>query len=195
MVTRRKRFQEHAGNQRPAAGDHTISIDMGVTPGPTKPAETMTTAELKKEVDRLALILRQRQQPDKQDRDLGIFADAVYTKINEVLGGAITGNVGPLSIRQLFQSAETWGPILAFLEQAGYLTMTPAEKVAVYGYLAELVVRHAYTVSKRSRAPMSPKLVANCSGNLGGLFEREFPGYLRRGHAGIVARRLCMALS
>ena len=153
--------------------------------------EGMSTAEIKRQLDRLALVLQERTQPSRQDRDLNSFSDAVHEKMGELLAGNVAGNAGPLAVRQLFQAPSTWGPISAFLERAGYLALGPVEKVAVYRFLAELVVRHAYTVSRRSRAPLSPKLVASCSGNLGGLFERAFPGYLRNGLAPMVARRLC----
>lgn len=160
-------------------------------PGTGNEIEKMSTSELKQQLDRFALALQERQQPGKSDRDLCAFADAVHEKMSELLAGNIAGNAGPLVVRQLFQAPPVWGPILAFLERAGYLALKPAEKTVVYRFLAELVVRHAYTVSRRSKAPMSPKLVASCSGNLGGLFDRSFPGYLRNGLAAVVARRLC----
>ena len=151
----------------------------------------MSTSELKQQLDRLAMALQERQQPSKGDRDLCSFSDAVHEKISELLAGSVAGNAGPLTIRQIFQAPAVWGPILAFLERSGYLALKPAEKTVVYRFLAELVVRHAYTVSRRSKAPLSPKLVASCSGNLGGLFERSFPGYLRNGLAHVVATKLC----
>lgn len=154
--------------------------------------QTMSLVELKKQLDALALVYQERQKPGSQDRDVGLFSDAVHQKLDELLAGNITGNVGPLAIRELFRVPGTWGPILAFLERTGYVALPPAEKAVIYGFLADLVVRHAYSVSRRSRAPMSPKLVANCSGNLGSLFDREFPGYLRAGLAKLVAKRLCM---
>lgn len=152
---------------------------------------TLPLAELKAQLDRLALAYQERQKPSTQDRDLGLFSDAVHSKITDILAGNIAGNTGPLAVRELFRVPGIWGPILAFLQRTGYAELPPAQKVVIYSFLAELVVRHAYTVSRRSKAPLSPKLVASCSGNLGGLFEREFPGYLRSGLAKIVASRMC----
>jgi hypothetical protein len=160
-------------------------------PGTGKELENMSTSELKQHLDCIALVLQERQRPSKNDRDLCSFADAVHEKTAELLAGSVAGNAGPLAVRQIFQTPAVWGPILAFLERSGYLALKPAEKTVVYRFLAELVVRHAYTVSRKSRAPLSPKLVASCSGNLGGLFERSFPGYLRNGLASVVAGKLC----
>lgn len=193
MATTRKTVLKKRARGLGAGGTKPLSIDRGFLspPLPGADVERMSTSELKQALDRLALALQQRQQPSKQDRDLCSFSDAVHEKMSELLAGNLAGNAGPLAVRQLFQSPSTWGPILAFLERSGYLALSPAEKTVVYRFLAELVVRHAYTVSRRSKAPMSPKLVASCSGNIGGLFERAFPGYLRNGLAPVVARRMC----
>ena len=67
------------------------------------------------------------------------------------------------------------------------------ERQSVYNLLADLVVRHAHGISMRSAAPLSPKLVANCSNNVASIFDKAFPGYVRAGLAHIVARQLTRA--
>jgi hypothetical protein len=61
---------------------------------------------------------------------------------------------------------------------------------AVYRTLGRLLVEHAHEVSRRSGAPLGPKLVGQCVGNLPGVFERSFPGYLAAGLAPVVARQM-----
>ena len=63
--------------------------------------EKMSTAELKVQLDRLALVLQERQHPSKSDRDLCSFSDAIHEKMGELLAGNIAGNAGPLAVRQI----------------------------------------------------------------------------------------------
>ena len=94
-------------------------------------------------------------------------------------------------VRSQYQPAATWRPVVAFLTRTGWINMTPAEKARLYAFLARLVVRHSQRVARHSRIPVTLKLVVNCTANIGGLFEQQFPGYIKAGLAGVIARRLC----
>ena len=77
---------------------------------------------------------------------------------------------------------------MQFLQQSGLSACTVNERQQAYHILAELVVQHARYVARKSGAPLSPKLVANCMPNLPGVFEDAFPGYLEAGVAAMVAK-------
>jgi hypothetical protein len=64
------------------------------------------------------------------------------------------------------------------------------ERGSVYRMLAALLVDHARSISDFTGAPLGPKLVGSCTGNIAGVFEKAFPGYVRAGLAKIAARQL-----
>lgn len=77
-----------------------------------------------------------------------------------------------------------------FMADAKFDQLKVAERQSVYALLAQMVVTQAQAISRNGYAPLGPKLVANCSQNIAGLFDQNFPGYLRAGLAHIVARQL-----
>lgn len=68
--------------------------------------------------------------------------------------------------------------------------MRVTERQAVYDFFADLLVKRAADVADFTHAPLGPRLVANCLGDLPGIFASSFPGYLGAGLAGVVLRRI-----
>jgi hypothetical protein len=68
------------------------------------------------------------------------------------------------------------------------LDLPVLERQQAYNLVAELLVQYAKVAARRSGAPMSPKLVANCSQNVAGVFDSAFPGYAASGLARMVVR-------
>lgn len=173
----------------------------GIIPPPPSDLASITSAvaglskkDRKALFDRLALEHRSTAgtQVDERDRDLVMFSDAISTALAAIIpiGGPA---YGPVLVRDALKPRATWQHVAAFLASTGYGALAPPEKVRVYGFLAGLLVNHALGISRRTGAPLSVKLVTNCVGQMAGLFELEFPGYLAAGFTGVVARRLCAA--
>jgi hypothetical protein len=121
-------------------------------------------------------------------RDLDMWAEAVHRELTRRLGSLDGGIVGPMVVRKLVAAGASWKPVEQFMAASKLSELTVTERQRAYYMLAELLVRHALTVARRSGAPMSAKLVANCTNNLAGVFEESFPGYLEAGLARMVTR-------
>lgn len=153
----------------------------------TKLAEQLSPAQRKQLLAELSL---QGQASDLGDtRDLDMWAGSIYSALVASNGGGSGGVPGPAIVKRAVASNGAWGYVRGFMEDAGFDKLKVVERQTVYKLLADMVVQQAKHVSYKSNAPLSPKLVANCSVNVSGLFEQSFPGYLRAGLAHIVARR------
>ncbi len=136
------------------------------------------------------LALMASGQDGDQVRDKDMWAAAVTTALVEANGGRPGGVPGQMIVKRSTASGTPWQAVWGFIESSGFSKLQVTERQSVYGLLASLVVKNAVYVSRETGAPLSPRLVANCSNNLAGLFDQAFPGYLRAGLAPIVARRL-----
>ena len=143
--------------------------------------------ERKTVLDSLLLEL-QLSADTRPDRDVGMWAEAVHRELTRRLGSMDGGLVGPMVVRKTVAVGTSWKPVDSFMRSSRLNELTVTERQRAYYLLAELLVRHARAVARRSGVPLSPKLVANCTVNLPGLFEDAFPGYLNAGLAKVVAR-------
>jgi hypothetical protein len=125
-----------------------------------------------------------------QERDLDMWAHAVYESLGDALGGAGAGLVGPAMIKRILAAPGSWKAVTEFMRVSRMDQVKVTERQAIYRMLADLVVGNARYISGRSGVPLSPKLVSTCSVNIAGIFDQAFPGYLASGLAFIVAKRL-----
>ncbi len=149
--------------------------------------KSLPEGERKKILDSL-LLENQLTVEAKADRDLDMWAEAVHRELTRRLGSLDGGLVGPGVVRKLLSAGGSWKPVEQFMAASKLCELKVVERQRAYYMLAELLVRHALVVARRSGAPMSAKLVSNCTGNLAGVFEESFPGYLEAGLARMVAR-------
>ncbi len=149
--------------------------------------KSLPEGERKKILDSL-LLESQLNGEAKATRDLDMWAEAVHRELTRRLGSLDGGLVGPGVVRKLVSAGGSWKPVEQFMATSKLSELTVVERQRAYYMLAELLVRHALVVARRSGAPMSAKLVSNCTGNLAGVFEESFPGYLEAGLARMVAR-------
>lgn len=123
-----------------------------------------------------------------KDRDLEMWAEAVHRAMVGAFGPEGGGSVGPGVIRKVVRGGTSWEHVTDFMRTSGLEDLKVNDRQRAYNLLAELVVDHARYVSRRSGAPLSPKLVVNCATNIAGVFENAFPGYLGAGLAQMVVR-------
>ena len=124
----------------------------------------------------------------EQGRDVDMWA----TAITEALAGAMKQKgipaYGFMPVRKVVGAASTWAPVKAFAASAGFEGMAVAERQSAYQLLADLVVRNAVRIGRRSGIPMSLKFVGGLISQLASFFDHEFPGYLESGLASIPFR-------
>lgn len=149
---------------------------------------SLPEAQQRQILDALALKLNTEQETEA-GRELTLWGAAVA----EALERETRSSVGALLARRQLSTRSAWKPVADVLVAAGGNRLTVAERQALLTFLARVLVKHAVTVSARSGAPLSLKLVTNCTGNLPGLVDQEFPGYAAAGLLPIVARRLVNA--
>lgn len=149
--------------------------------------KTLSSKDRKAVLDSLLLEAQLSGETDA-GRDLDMWAEAVHRELTRRLGSLDGGIVGPGVVRKLVAVGTSWKPVEQFMQASKLSTLTVTERQRAYYMLAELLVRHALVVARRSGAPMSAKLVANCTNNLPGVFEESFPGYLEAGLARMVTR-------
>jgi hypothetical protein len=139
-------------------------------------------------LDHLAL---QAQTPGSaNNRDLDMWSSAVYDALQQFLGASAGAMGGPMVVRRVLTVSTAWKPVESFMQSSKLVEIKVVERQSVYSMLARLLVGHAAFVAKKSGAPLSAKLIANCCGSITGVFESAFPGYLHAGLAPMVARRL-----
>lgn len=168
--------------------------------GPGSKNQSASLAEVMKLVEALPvdgqrqvldqLALRQQTTEAAKPRDLDMWSQAVYDALQDALGASAGALGGPLIVKRTVGTQSAWKPVDEFLRHSKLGALPVRERLSVYGMLARLLVKHAQFVARKSGAPLSPKLVGSCTGNIAGVFEQAFPGYLFAGLAPIVARRL-----
>lgn len=149
-------------------------------------AATLSLTARKEVLARLALDV---QKGSGRDRDLDMWAEAVYRALASANGSADGAGVGPLPLRRLLAADEHWAAVRDFMHSARYDEFTVTERASTYQMLANMLVEHAQSVAARSSAALSAKFVANCSRNLAAIFNAQFPGYVKNSLAPLVARR------
>ena len=147
----------------------------------------LVSSAKKKFLDQL-LLERQLEDQTESVRDLGMWTEAVHRAFTGRLGSADGGLVGPALVRKVVSVGTSFKPVLAFMQSSKLSELTVTERQRAYYMLAELLVQHALVVARRSGVPMSVKLVSQCTNNLAGVFDAQFPGYLEAGLAKMIAR-------
>lgn len=148
----------------------------------------LPAGDRKKLLDRLLLASR-LDEAKPAHLDLEMWSVAVHQELCHAVGSLDGGIVGPALVRKLVAVGTSWKPVQSFMEAARLSELTAPERQVAYNLLAKLLVRHAREVARRSGAPLSAKLVSQCTGNLMGVFENNFPGYLAAGLARVVTRQ------
>lgn len=123
-----------------------------------------------------------------QSREVDLWSQAVYEALVESLGGVAVVDYGPAIIKRLMASRSTWQPVQRLASAIGLLDMKPGDLLQAFKLLADLLVDYARAAARKSKVPMTPKLVASCAVNIVPVFESNFPGYLQSGLAMIPFR-------
>lgn len=151
-------------------------------------AAELTPDQRRELLARLSLDANSKQV--EQVRDVDMWAEAVFRALHKDGMDAVMVSAGPALVKRTVGTPQAWRPVSEFMDSSRLATLKVTERQSVYGMLARLVTEHARKVARRSGVPMSMRLVGNCAGNVAGLFDNAFPGYLNSGLALIVARRL-----
>ena len=151
-------------------------------------ASTLSEEQRRELVALLSLDLSSK--PTTADRDIEMWATAVHEALQEALGGALGSTVGVLAVKRVVGAHKAFEPVAEFMKRSRLGENQVRERLSVYRLLAELLVAHARKLARYNGAPLSLKLVANCTGSVAGVFDAAFPGYLAAGLAPIVAARL-----
>lgn len=122
------------------------------------------------------------------DRDSELWSGAVHEVLVAALGASDGAAHGPQVVRRLLASPGAWAPVREFLDNAIGTALTPAERLAFMRVLARLLVARCRRLAAHADIPLSPKLVAQNTHLLAGIFDNAFPGYLAGGLARTVAR-------
>ena len=171
-------------------------------PIPKKPLQTdsvldqvraLSTADRKLLLDQLLLDRNTTSGGKSQVRDVAMWAASVHQALEKAVGASGGELVGQAVVAKWLGSGTVWKPVADFMQSSKLHELAVADRQQVYNMLATLLVAHAREVSRRSGAPLSVKLVGQCTGNLPGVFESSFPGYLENGLAKMVARAACHA--
>ena len=147
-------------------------------------AAALSASDRKKLLDELAMSTLKSSDEDARDKDM--WSVSVYEALQDALGTSGSLGVGPVVIKRLLSTVSAWTPVSDFMKVSRLSTLTVQERLAAYRMLAKLLVKHARRVARHSEVPLSPKLVTNCVGNLPGVFDENFPGYVRAGLARVV---------
>lgn len=136
-------------------------------------------------LDRLAL---ENVRPTAS-RDLDMWSLAVARALEGAIGASGGEAYGQMLCKRQLGLSSTWKPIDAFMHSSGLAALPVVERQAVYNLLADLMVEAAGTIARRAGVSLSLKLTAQQTGQVGGIFERAFPGYIAAGLAPVVARQ------
>ena len=149
----------------------------------------LSVAEQKELLDRVAAQALLEQTAKRADRDVAMWAEAVYRAYCSAVGGPGAAGVGAQVFRRLLGAASAWQPVEQFMSSAKLLELPVVDRQAVYNMLADLLVQHTRSVARYTGAPFSVKLISGQTVHVAGLFDNAFPGYLEAGLAHVVARR------
>lgn len=150
-----------------------------------KAARTLTAEQRKQLLDLLAFDVTQ-QTTSLADRELVMWSGCVADAMQRVT----TVSYGPQLVRRALASRPAWMPVQELMKASKLAENSVNERQSIYTLLAGILVEHANYVAKKSGAPLSAKLVANCAPQLAALFDQQFPGYLAAGLVPVVVKRL-----
>lgn len=153
-------------------------------------AERLSKAERKELLARLSLAVASDSARRTDDRDLTMWAEAVYRAMDDAQAGSDGAGQGPLVLKRLLAAVQNWEPLAELLERSKLSSATVTQRQALYHMLAQTLVEHAKRVCSRMGIPLSAKVVANNAANITAIFESAFPGYLSSGLALVVAQRM-----
>lgn len=123
-------------------------------------------------------------------RTIDLWSFAVYSALRDALGPSSGAGHGEHVVRRLMGASAAWQPVAEFITNGRIDNLRPAEQLAVFGLLAKLLVARAKRVAQRADIPLTPKLVAQNTQHIAGVFDNAFPGYLANGLIGSVSRML-----
>lgn len=157
--------------------------------------EVLASALKLNAVDRRSLmaelsLAEQSQGKDEWARDKEMWATGIHEALTAALGASDGAVQGPALVRRVMAASSAWAPVIDLVEAMGRDKLQVVERQAVYRFLAALLVDRSREVARFAKTPLSLKLVANNAGNLRGIFDRSFPGYLASGLGGLVARQI-----
>ena len=152
-------------------------------------AAGMSKAERQELLDRLALD-GQLSAKSQSNRDIEMWSVAVHAALGDAISSGGGENYGVGLVKRTVGLPAYWRPVESFMQASGLQELTVVERQQVYSLLARLLVDHALEVSRRTGAPLSPKLLGTCSSNVASVFDQSFPGYAAAGLAHVVARQL-----
>lgn len=152
-------------------------------------AKALTAKQRQELLDQLSLA-NQMSRSAGDDRDLDMWATAVYSALTDRASSSASSGFGQLLVKRALAPTQNWRPVQSFMEESRLCELKVVERASVYHMLAELLVDHAQIVADRSGAPLGPKLVGSCAAGIAGVFDKAFPGYLRAGLAKVAARQL-----
>ena len=145
----------------------------------TQQALGLSASERKKLVDQL-LALQLDEAPSK---DSALWAQAVKTAIDDVLGVGMGVAFAPASLKKALGARSSWDAVCTVLTAAKLDKASPADKLSAYQLLAGLLLQHCREVSRATGAPISPNFIGTCSSQMPAIFDLAFPGYLQSGLA------------
>lgn len=150
--------------------------------------EHLDLADRKELLAKLAL---NAQAPQKEsDRDLEMWAVAVYRAVARTIGASSEGMPAPMIFRRALAAGNSWGAVTDFMKASKLSTVNVTARQGVYVMLADLLVKHAVSSARYLSVPLSAKFIANAATNIASIFDNAFPGYAASGLAPIVAARL-----
>lgn len=123
-------------------------------------------------------------------RTIDLWSFAVYSALRDALGPSSGAGHGEQVVRRLMGASSAWQPVAEFIGNGRIEKLRPAEQLAVFDMLAKLLVARAKRVAQRADIPLTPKLVAQNTQHIAGVFDNAFPGYLANGLIGSVSRML-----
>lgn len=150
----------------------------------------LTASQQKQLLDKLALAqYRPAKLTKDETRDLDMWTQAIYAALVDALGGSVASAGGPLILKRLLAVPSSWTPVQAFMRDSQLEQLDVKGRMVSYQTLATLLVEHCKGVAYYLQTPLTPKFVANNCGQLGGVFENAFPGYVANGLARVIATR------
>ena len=152
-------------------------------------ASKLTKDERQQLLDQLALT-NQLGSVAANNRDLEMWSQAVHEALGEAIGASGGDEYGLMLVKRSLAVSACWRPVERFMQISKLAELRVVERQAIYFMLARMLVEHAAYVSRKSGAPLSPKLVGSCTGSLPGVFDASFPGYLAAGLAPMIAKQM-----
>jgi hypothetical protein len=150
--------------------------------------DLLSADDKKKLLDRLLADQMLNAKDTGSDREIAMWAEAVHQALTDLVGGSGGMTAGPVLLRKVLRVGTAWEPIATFMKASKLHDLPVVERQKAYNLLAHLLVRYARQAAARSGAPLAPKLLANCTQNIAGVFESAFPGYVHAGLAKVAVR-------